>query len=100
MARSTLMAPHGRGEEASFADAFGLIKQLAPNEISNLPAVPAGYWAKISSLMDTKGLEDPKGEGTNTIRVRQLTDEQRYEFSSNVDELASWLADQQDRMPG
>ena len=91
------MAPHGKGEEASFVDAFGLIKQLMPGEISNLPEPADEYWKTISHLMDSEGLDDPKKEGTNTIRVRQMTSDERYDFSRNVDELATWLCHRQDQ---
>ena len=100
-ARGTLMAPHGRGgEDGAFVGAFEIISRLQPRDVSDLPEPASDYWAKISALMESDGLDDPKKEGTHTIRVRQMTFEHRHEFSRNVEELASWLSDWQHQALG
>lgn len=41
--------------------------------------------------MDTKGIDDPNGRGTWYVKAEELSIEEKYEFSSAVDQLASWF---------
>lgn len=41
--------------------------------------------------MDTTGIKDPAGKGAWYIKAEQLTEEQKFELSSVVDELAHWF---------
>lgn len=93
LARSSLMAPHEMGEEHSYAAAFHACSlafhQFDVSRVKNDDAV---RWIEtIKRLMDTSGVEDPTGEGTWVHRARQMTLEERREFSNAVDELASFF---------
>jgi hypothetical protein len=92
-ARSTLMLPHELGEEQSLADAFDFctrgLDDLGDQEIGDDNA--ADWIATIRRLMSTEGVHDPAGEGTWIQRARQMSVDERREFSNAVDELASWF---------
>ena len=92
-ARSSLMAPHEMGEEHSYASAFHACSlgfhQFDVSKVKDDDAV--GWIETIKRLMDTAGVEDTTGEGTYVHRARQLTVDERREFSNAVDELASWF---------
>lgn len=92
-ARSSLMAPHIRGEEYDFAAAFDFCSRAFHDlDVTRVEDEDAAGWIEaIKRLMDTSGVEDPTGEGTWVHRARQMTFEERYEFSNAVDELASWF---------
>jgi hypothetical protein len=96
--RRALMAPHGDGgEDGAFLAAFEVIGRLRPEDIAGLPEPASEYWTAIEGLMDTSGLEDPKKLGLHTIRVTRMDESERHDFSNNVDELAHWLSDYEER---
>lgn len=92
-ARRSLMAPHARGEEYSFAAAFHACSQAFHRfDVSRVKDDEAVGWIEtIKRLTDTTGVEDPTAEGTWVQRARQMTFEEKYEFSKAVDELANWF---------
>lgn len=91
-ARRILMAPHPRGEAASYAGAFhecllGL-NRLPHDDLDR----NARAWVDtIKEAMDTEGIEDPSGRSAWTIKAEQLSDDERGAFSRAVDDLADWL---------
>ncbi len=91
--RSSLMAPHIRGEEYSFAAAFDFCSRAFHDfDVSRVEDENAVGWIDtIKRLMDTTGVEHPTGEGTWVQRARLMTFEKKHEFSNAVDELASWF---------
>lgn len=92
-ARSTLMLPHELGEEQSLASAFDFCdRALDELDLEFIEDDNARGWIEtIKRLMSTEGVEDPTGEGTWVQRARQLSVDERREFSNAVDELASWF---------
>lgn len=92
-ARSSLMAPHIRGEEYSFAAAFDVCSRAFHDfDVTRVEDEDAVGWIEtIKRLMDTSGVEDATDEGTWVQRARLMTFEEKYEFSKAVDELASWF---------
>ena len=86
------MAPHPRGEAASYAGAshecmLGL-KDLRPKDLDD----NARSWvATIERTIDATGIEDRSGRGTWTIKTEGLSIEEKQQFSDAVDELAHWL---------
>jgi hypothetical protein len=92
-ARSSLMAPHLRGEEHSFAFAFQFCSRAFHQfDIARIEDEDAVEWIKtIQRLMDTSNVEDSTEEGTYVHRARLMTEDEKYEFSKAVDELASWF---------
>ncbi len=92
-ARRALMAPHGeRGEAGAFAYAFGYISRLRDEDVSGLPEDASTYWQAITRLMDTTHVQDPQGRGTHVVLSEEMDEDDKAEFSRNVDELASWLS--------
>jgi hypothetical protein len=92
-ARSSLMLPHPDGEDASLAGAFFYcgcaFNHFDTSSVKNENAIT---WIEtIKRFMNTEGVSDPTGEGTAIHRARQLTTENKAEFSRAVDELASWF---------
>jgi hypothetical protein len=92
-ARSCLMLPHSDGEEASVAEAFMLCgRAFYRFDTSLIKDENAIIWIEtIKRFMDTAGVSDPTGEGTAIQRARQLTNDDKAEFSRAVDELANWF---------
>jgi hypothetical protein len=93
LARSSLIAPHERGEERAFASAFHTC-QLAfhkfdENQVDNEHALQ--WIATIKRLMNSEGYADPTGEGTSLHRARAMTLVEKHDFSKAVDELAHWF---------
>jgi hypothetical protein len=91
-ARRALMPPHPRGEAASIASAFleisvGL-EDLDPKKI---PAPARNWIMTLRELMDTTGISDPKGRGKFAVKAEQLTDEEKSDRSTCVDELSWWF---------
>lgn len=96
-ARRCLMLPHWRGEEEDIAAAFADC-QLAFHEFDEgrVEYEPAREWIrKIKGFMDTAGLQDTTGQGLWLEKALRMTNDQRSEFSSCVDELAHWFAREQ-----
>ena len=92
-ARRALMAPHGRGEAASFASAFELCDR-AFHHLDLESVDDPNVIAKIETIrrsMDTTGLEDNTGQGLWMIKADKMSYEEKVEFSNAVDDLASWL---------
>jgi hypothetical protein len=93
-ARSSLLPPHGAGgEDAAYFAAFELLGRLQSRDVAGLPEPASAYWTTIERSMDTKGLEDPQQVGTYAVRIAQMGERERREFSDAVDELAHWLSD-------
>ena len=92
-ARSSLMLPHPRGEEQSIADALHSCS-LAFNKLNmaQVPDLNATDWIqKIRDYMDTTGVTDQTSEGTFVHKARQMTQDERMEFSRIVNDLAHWF---------
>jgi hypothetical protein len=91
-ARRMLMAPHPKGEADAFAHAFhecdlGL-RHVRPDDLDDT----ARSWVQtIRQTMDTTGISDPQGRGTWFLKAERLSVEEKYRFSSAVDELAHWF---------
>lgn len=91
-ARRALMLPHPKGEEHSIIGAFHEC-MLAFHDLdrSELPDDPRTWIATVERLMDTTDIpEDPNG--TWLIKARQLSEEDRFDLSRTVDELAWWFS--------
>ncbi len=91
-ARRSLMLPHPRGEAESIFHAFqncSLGFQDLRDE--DLDDDARGWVAKINELMDTTGIDDPESRGTWLLKAELLTEDQRIELSSAIDELAHWF---------
>ena len=87
------MAPHPQSEAHSFAHAFEAcdrgLHELGEGLVKDENAL---HWiTTIRRLMNTYGVSDPTGEGTHLHRVRAMTEQEKYEFSRAVDELAHWF---------
>jgi len=92
VARSSLMLPHPRGEAASIASAFHECS-LGLHDVrdEDLDNHARGWVAKLRELMDTSGIQDPTGRGMWLIKAEQLSEEEKFELSRIVDELAHWF---------
>lgn len=92
-ARSALMLPHTMGEDQSIASAFEVCDRAFHQfDVDRIKDDNARLWVEmIKRLMDTSGVDDPTGEGTYIQRARQMTTDEKREFSKAVDELASWF---------
>ncbi len=94
VARSALMLPHLEGESKSIYHAFNacslgldnLDRKLLTddNAIKNV--------SKIEELMDTSGLTDSEDKGLWKIKAELLSEEEKYDLSTAVDELASYFS--------
>jgi len=92
-ARSSLMLPHPEGEAKSLCDAFrecslglhnfdeSLIQD--DNALNNI--------RKIKESMNSSGLNDQEEKGLWRIKAESLSEEEKYDFSNAVDELASYF---------
>lgn len=92
-ARSSLLAPHLKSEEQSFANAFELCSRaFFEFNVAEVEDEDAIEWIDtIKRLMNTSNMVDSTGEGTYVHRARFMTEDEKYEFSKAVDELASWF---------
>jgi len=95
VARSCLMLPHPRGEEASIADAMfnidlGIDGFQVPDDFNE---DAAGQLAELRRMMVRDGLEDPEGVGLYTVLARTWDVDERHRFSHLVDELAWWFSE-------
>jgi hypothetical protein len=91
-ARRSLMLPHPRGEAASIADAFHECSLGLEDIEDDWLEEPARDWVNtLNHLMDTEGIEDPKGLGTHQLKAERLTESEMFDLSRVVDELAWWF---------
>ncbi|KGR44446.1 hypothetical protein [Xanthomonas vasicola] len=95
VARSNLMLPHPRGEDASIAEAMfnvtlGLNNYQMPDDFNE---DAARQLRELQGMMLTDGLEDPNREGLHSVLARTMDVDQRHRFSTLVDELAWWFAE-------
>jgi hypothetical protein len=92
-ARSCLMIPLTTNEENSFANAFNscfkAFMHFDENQVDDEEAKT--HIQIIKRIMDTKGINDPTGEGTSLLRARALTQEEKEQFSASVNELADYF---------
>lgn len=91
-ARGILMAPHPQGEAKSFSRAF-LECDLGLRDMSvdDLDDSARSWVQTIKQTMDTAGIDDPNGCGKWFVKAEQLSIEEKYSYSSAVDELAEWF---------
>jgi hypothetical protein len=87
------MAPHEFGEERSFASAFNFCTRALHDfdPVSTGSGEVEDWIYKVKRLMSTEGVEDTTGEGGWLQRAREMTLDERREFSNAVDELASYF---------
>jgi hypothetical protein len=91
-ARSALMLPHPRGESESIASAFHACSLgLHGLELDSLDDNVRDWIRKVEAFMDTAGLSNPDGRGLWVIKADSLTEEQKFELSRVVDELAHYF---------
>lgn len=91
-ARRCLMLPHPRGESESIAAAFHECSLcLHDLDLTELDENARLWVAKIRDLMDTTGVQDASGRGTWAIKADGLTENEKFELSRTIDELASWF---------
>ena len=91
-ARSLLMLPHPEGEVASIASAFHECSLGLHNlNEQELDDTARGWGAKLKELMDTSGLTDPDGRGLWEVKAASLTNEEKFELSGVIVELAGWF---------
>ena len=96
-ARSVLMLPHPQGEAQSIASAFSECRQ----GLDRLDRTAMDYdsltWIReLENLMSTSGLDDPHKEGLFVLKARKLSEDDQFQLSSVVDELAHWFARHRD----
>lgn len=91
-ARRSLMLPHPRGEAESIASAFREISFGLDNlDEGELDEAARNWVEKIKELMDATGIDDPTDRGQLSIKAEQLTEDQKFELSRVLDELAHWF---------
>jgi hypothetical protein len=91
-ARRSLMLPHPKGEVQSITDAFiecshGL-KNLRSEDLDDSARCSV---RKLKELMDSSGLEDPTHRGWFAMKAEQLTLDQKFELSEEINYLATWF---------
>lgn len=100
-ARRALMLPHPQGEEQSIANAMHECSLgLGNAQPADFEETATGWVRTIRGVLDTRGLDDPHGEGTYMAKARQLTSDQRAAFSDAVDQLAWWAGVKTDELLG
>jgi len=91
-ARRILMAPHPRGEAASYADAFHeCMLGLKDIDRDDLDDNARTWMATVERTMDTADIDDPSKRGTWIIKAEMLTVDEMTQYSHAVDELAHWF---------
>lgn len=91
-ARRALMLPHPNGEDASIAHAFNSCHLgLIDLDRSGLDSDTKAWVARLEEFMDSSGLPDPDAIGTNRVKARLMSNDEKYELSRIVDELAHWF---------
>ena len=92
VARRSLMLPQPRGEAESIASAFHEISLGLHNlDEGGLDEAARTWVEKIKKLMDTTGIDDPAGRGQWLIKAEQLKEDQKFELSRVLGELAHWF---------
>ncbi len=91
-ARRILMAPHPSGEADSFTAAFHECDLgLSDVRLDDLDDNARSWVSTIRRIMDTTGIDDPRGQGTKFRKAERLSDDEKYRFSRAVDDLAHWF---------
>jgi len=91
-ARRALMIPFIRGEARSIADAFHACHLgLMDLKREELEENPRQWITVVERAMDPEGLQDPHQLGTAFIKASSMTDDEKREFASAVDELANYF---------
>ena len=92
VARSALMLPHPRGESESIASAFHACSLgLHDLNIDSLDDNARDWVSQIKAFIDTTDLSDPDDRGLWAVKADLLTEEQKFELSRVVDELACYF---------
>jgi hypothetical protein len=87
------MLPHPRGEAESIATAFyecALGLQALPTE--ELDQEVQNWIKQLQAFLDTSGIEGSAEDGLWLLKAQQLTEEQKFELSGIIDELAAYLS--------
>jgi hypothetical protein len=93
MARKLLMLPHRDGEAMSVARAFNECSLGLMNlDDSSLDEQSRKWVQELMALMNTDGVKDPSHRGAHLVKAESLTEDQKWEVSNLVDELAYWFA--------
>ena len=91
-ANRALMLPHPNGEERSIADAYWeVMLGLRDVKEDDLDENARRWIATIRRLFDAEGIKDPRHRGTAILCAEQMTVEDRADFATAVNELASWF---------
>lgn len=91
-ARRMLMLPHPHGEAHSIANAFAECDHgLSDLNISSLSDDVQRLVAELKAIKSTVGLTDPDQIGLYKVKAALLTEDERFSFSTLVDELAYWF---------
>jgi len=88
------MLPHPRGEDEAWAEALGhCIEFLHELDVERDVTHEGPHEAigTIRQAADTTGLEDPTGRGTIYVRIEQLTEADREELATAIDDVAAWF---------
>jgi len=89
-ARHILMLPHPNGEEESIMNAFHECSLGLKNiDKDTLDGSQREWVVTLEKLLNTDGLEDPFGKGLWRVKAEALTESEKFELSSVVDELAT-----------
>ena len=86
------MLPHPRGESESIAHAFRSCSLgLHDLDRESLDDNARDWVRTIEKLMDTTGLSDPDGRGLWAVKAESLKEDQKFQLSRVVDELAHYF---------
>lgn len=89
-ARSALLLPHRSGEADSIAQCFEFCSRAFHQfDASSLDDHARTWVETIKAFMDTTGIDAPNGRWV--IKASKLTDDEKYELSNAVDQLADWF---------
>jgi hypothetical protein len=94
-ARRTLMLPHRLPDDEVFAEAFRLCADaLEGGRLEAVKEETARRWVfTIVKTLDFTGLVDPNRLGLNHVKAGAMSHDELEEFSSAVDELATWTTE-------
>ncbi len=91
-ARSALMLPHPGGESESIAGAFHACSRgLHDLNKESLDDTTRERVKIVEQIIDTTGLSDPDGRGLSAVKADSLTEDQRFELSRVIDDLANYF---------